>query len=240
MVWTVSWTERGIGQASSQDLIHWSEQRYIPVMEHEPDAQNCWAPELFYDEANQQYLIFWATTIPGRFLETDNQSSEGPPAPGHNHRIYYTTTSDFEEFSETEIFYNQGFNVIDATIEQAGDRFVMFLKDETNRPFTPQKNIRTAFSDEANGPYGPPSEPITGDYWAEGPTAIQIDGIWHVYFDKYIEGEYGVVTSPDLQQWTEQSDQLFVPEEMRHGTVLRVSEEVFNELTEYTGDTMTH
>ena len=47
MVWTVSWQEKGIGYAHSSDLVHWSEQQYIPVMEHEPDAKNCWAPEIY-------------------------------------------------------------------------------------------------------------------------------------------------------------------------------------------------
>ena len=32
MVWTVSWNEKGIGYANSTDLIHWSEQKYLPVM----------------------------------------------------------------------------------------------------------------------------------------------------------------------------------------------------------------
>ena len=32
MVWTVSWADKGIGYASSADLVHWSEQRFIPVM----------------------------------------------------------------------------------------------------------------------------------------------------------------------------------------------------------------
>ena len=44
MVWTSSWTDRIIGYASSRDLIHWSEQQAIPVMMHEPEAHNCWAP----------------------------------------------------------------------------------------------------------------------------------------------------------------------------------------------------
>jgi len=236
MVWTVSWGERGIGYAHSDDLIHWSAQQYIPVMEHEPDARNCWAPELFYDAATGKYLIFWATTIPGRFPETDNQSNEGPPAPGRNHRIYYTTTTDFQRFTNTALFYNQGFNVIDATIRKAGDRYVMFLKDETNQPFTPQKNIRMAFSDRAAGPYGPPSAPITGDYLAEGPTAIHIDGVWRVYFDKYREGAYGVVTSSDLQHWTDQSVKLTMPDGIRHGTVLQISAQRAKRLLEATGD----
>ena len=66
MVWTSSWTDRIIGYASSRDLIHWSEQRALPVMEHEPEALNAWAPELFYDEPSRTYYIYWATTIPGR------------------------------------------------------------------------------------------------------------------------------------------------------------------------------
>jgi len=35
MVWTVSWNERGIGYASSKNLIGWSEQKYIPVMHND-------------------------------------------------------------------------------------------------------------------------------------------------------------------------------------------------------------
>ena len=83
MVWTVSWNEKGIGYANSSDLIHWSEQQYIPVMEHEPGARNCWAPEIFYDEDSKQYLIHWATTIPGRFPETETLGDDK-----YNHRMY--------------------------------------------------------------------------------------------------------------------------------------------------------
>src|SRR5690606_30922976 len=43
MVWTVSWNEKGIGYASSDDLINWSKQEFIPVMEHEDKDRNCWA-----------------------------------------------------------------------------------------------------------------------------------------------------------------------------------------------------
>src|SRR5687768_14397923 len=50
MVWTVSWKDKGIGYANSKDLIHWSEQRFLPVMQHEATARNTWAPELTYDK----------------------------------------------------------------------------------------------------------------------------------------------------------------------------------------------
>lgn len=223
MVWTVSWKERGIGYANSKDLMRWSPQKYIPVMEHEPTARNCWAPELFYDEETGQYLIFWATTIPGRFPVTEAAGDEGL-----NHRMYYVTTRDFETFSPTKLFYDPGFNVIDATVVKSGGRYVMFLKDETRHP--PQKNIRIAYSDRAEGPYGPAGEPITGDYWAEGPSAIRIGDAWIVYFDRYTQHRYGAVKSHDLVRWQDISAEVDFPAGFRHGTVFRAGAEVFEGL----------
>lgn len=218
MVWTVSWGEQGIGYAKSADLVNWSEQQYIPVMEHEPATRNCWAPELFYDDATGRYLIFWASTIPGRFPKGEEQK--------YNHRMYYVTTEDFVTFSDTRLFYDHGFSVIDAAIVKDKDRYVMFLKDETDKPNKPEKNIRIATSQSAEGPYGPPGLPITGDYWAEGPSPIKIGKKWFVYFDKYTQREYGVVTSTDLTHWTDESDKLVMPRGMRHGTVFEISAEL--------------
>ena len=225
MVWTVSWKEKGIGYANSRDLIHWSKQKCIPVMEHEAGARNCWAPEVFYDGANRQYLIFWATTIPGRFPATE-KAGDG----GLNHRMYYVTTKDFETFSATKLFYDRGFNVIDATIVTSGGRYIMFLKDETRNP--PQKNIRMAFSDKAEGPYSTASKPITGDYWAEGPSAIKIGEDWIVYFDKYRKHRYGAVMSKDLTNWRDISDRVSFPGGLRHGTVLAVGKGILDGLLE--------
>jgi sucrose-6-phosphate hydrolase SacC (GH32 family) len=226
MVWTVSWGERGVGYSSSRDLIHWTPQRYLPVMEHEPTARNCWAPEAFYDAPNKQFLVCWATTIPGKFSETDGQTRRNEDDPGYDHRMYYVTTPDFETLSPAKLFYDQGFNVIDATLIQDGQRFVMILKDETDRPHKPEKNLRVAFAEKAVGPYGLPSAPITGNYWAEGPTAIKIGDKWHVYFDKYRDHKYGMVTSPDLVEWTDESDMLRIPSGVRHGTVFEASPEI--------------
>ena len=196
MVWNTSWLERGIGYASSADLVHWSEQQDIPVMQNEPTAKNCWAPEITYDAYHDQYVIYWATTIPGRFPQGET-TLDG----GNNHRIYYTTTSDFKNYTPAKVLYDQGFNVIDATIQPAGKRFMMVLKDETREPV--QKNLRVAFADQVTGPWEAPSEAITGEYWAEGPTAIQLGNQWLVYFDKYTEHKYGAVASTDLERWTD-------------------------------------
>lgn len=223
MVWTPGWQERGVGHASSKDLIHWSEQHYIPVMMHEPAAQNAWAPEAFYDESTGQYLIFWATTIPGRFSETEGQG-DGE----NNHRIYYTATRDFKTFSDTKLFYDPGFNVIDSTIIKAGERYVMFLKNETLTP--EEKNIRIATADRPEGPWSPASSAISGDYWAEGPSSIFWKGYWYVYFDKYMTHQYGALRSADLKQWEDVSSQIFMPEGIRHGTVFAAPRTVLEQL----------
>ena len=223
MVWTTSWNQKAIGYAHSRDLVHWSEQQYIPVMEHEPKARNSWAPEVFYDDAGKQFLIFWSTTIPGRFPETEKSGDNEL-----NHRIYYTKTKDFEAFTPTKLFYDPGFNTIDATIVKDAGRYIMFIKDETRHP--PKKNIRVTVSEKAEGPYGPASKPITGNYWAEGPSAIKIKDMWFVYFDKYRKGRYGAVVSKDLKNWEDISDRIHFPKGTRHGTIFRVPKPILTKL----------
>lgn len=224
MVWTTSWTENGIGVAHSKDLIEWSEQTFVPVMAHEPDAKNCWAPEVFYNDIDKEYLIFWATTIPGRFLKTDEQGDSN-----YNHRMYSVTTKDFKSYSDTKLFYDPGFNVIDSTIFKKDDnQYVMILKNETRRP--PEKNLRVATATNPAGSWSSASKPITGEYWAEGPTTLKIGEYWYVYFDKYVDHKYGAVRSKELQEWEDVSDSVHFPEGFRHGTVLQVECSVLEKL----------
>jgi Glycosyl hydrolases family 43 len=219
MVWTVSWNAKGIGYSSSSDLINWSPQQFIPVMEQEDSARNCWAPEITYDVKKKKYVIYWATTIKGKYPAADPAAESG-----YNHRMYYTTTSDFTSFSKTEILYDKGFNVIDATIIRKGNRYIMFLKDETIKP-VPQKNIRMATSKKLTKGFSQPSEPITGNYWAEGPTVAKIGAAWVVYFDKYRDHKYGAIISKDLIHWVEVSDQISLPPGIRHGTILTITKD---------------
>lgn len=216
MVWTDSWHDRSIGYASSPDLIQWSQQLEIPVMAHEPTAQNCWAPEIIYDGSQKQYMIYWATTIPGRFPATDTFGD-------NNHRIYYTLTKDFKKFTPPQVLIDPGFNCIDATIQPNGKGYVLFFKDETLRPVA-QKNIRLTYSKYLTKGYDAVSPAITGNYWAEGPTVTSLpDRQWIVYFDKYRNGKYGALTSKDLVQWEDVSERLSMPPGSRHGTVLKIS-----------------
>ncbi len=223
MVWTVSWNDKGIGYASSDDLIHWSEQQFIPVMINEPEARNTWAPEITLDPFSQTYMIYWATTINGKFPETASMLESG-----YNHRMYYVTTKDFKTFSETKLLYNPDFNVIDATILSHDNRWVMFLKDETREPA--QKNLKIAYANELTGTYSKASAPITGNFWVEGPTALFRNGTWIVYFDKYRDRKYGAITSTDLVNWTDISEKISLPKGIRHGSILEVTESEYKKL----------
>ncbi|SEG37929.1 Glycosyl hydrolases family 43 [Sphingobacterium lactis] len=223
MVWTVSWTQKGIGYASSPDLIHWSEQQYIPVMEYEENARNSWAPEITYDPETEEYMIYWASTVTGEFPETQIEADDA-----YNHRMYFTKTKDFKTYSETMLLYDPGFNSIDATILNHMGKWTMVIKDETREPV--QKNLKLAYALELDGPYSEASQPITGDYWAEGPTVLLKDGYFYVYFDRYTDHHFGVIRSKDLQHWEDLTEQLEMPEGIRHGSIFRVSAQEYQNL----------
>ncbi len=224
MVWTVSWGEKGIGYAQSRDLLHWNEQQYIPVMEHEKKAMNCWAPEIFFDEEKEEFMLCWSTTIPGRFSETDGTGDEK-----YNHRMYYVSSKDMVNFSETTLLYDPGFNSIDGTLLKHGERYLMFLKDETRHPEA-QKNIRVATGNTPTGPWSPASEAIYDKDWAEGPTIGRVGNGWILYFDRYTANKFGAMWSMDLEHWEDISDQLSFPEDCRHGSILKISRLLLEEL----------
>lgn len=224
MVWTTGWWDQGIGYASSKDLIHWSEQMNIPVMEKFEGTRNSWAPELFYDKKDKTFYIFWSSTIPGMFPEVATSESER----GLNHRQFYVTTKDFRTFSETQVYFNPDFSVIDGAILEKEGTYYFFVKNENSNP--PEKNIRLTTN---NKPYDFPvavSDPITGNYWAEGPTPLQVGEYVYVYFDKYTEHKYGAIRSKDMNHWEDVSGSVSFPEGLRHGTAFAVKESILEAL----------
>lgn len=222
MVWSSGWWDLGFGYASSRDLIQWSDHRLIPVNQDVAGAKNTWAPELFYDQANQQFVILFATTVPGRFPETDNGGD-------HNHRMYWVKTKDFITFSKPELAFNPGYNCIDGTLVKMNDGIAMIFKDE--RPGQKRLHITTAAG--IGKPWSEPGEPILKRNWVEGPTALKAGDVWRLYFDCYKEGHYGAAESHDGKAWTDITDKLQMPKGMRHGTAFSVSPEIYARLLKH-------
>ncbi|WPV69734.1 glycoside hydrolase family 43 protein [Chitinophaga sp. LS1] len=220
LVWTSAWKgDKGFGYASSKDLIHWSDERYIPVMEHEPTAVNVWAPELFYDDENNQFLIIWSTTIPSRF-------PKGTEEEHNNHRLYYTTTRDFVTFSPAKLFFDPGYSVIDGTIvKEANHRYVLVVKDNTR----PERDIKVAFSEHATGPYQAISAPFT-DKLTEGPSATKVGKEWLIYYDNYGTHHYGAIKTIDFKSFTDISAKVSLPTGHKHGTIFKTTKKVLKGL----------
>ena len=213
LVWTTNWKgDKGFGYARSNDMIHWSKQEFIPVMEHEPEVVNVWAPELFYDEESAEFVIIWASTIPFRFAKGEEDEK-------NNHRMYYTTTKDFKTFSKAALFADPGFSIIDAVIvRKEKGKYVLVLKDNTR----PNRNIKVAFSDKVFGPYTNVSAPFTG-YLTEGPTVAKVGKDWLIYFDQYRDKTFGAVKTSDFKEFVNISDQVVVPKDHKHGTITKIN-----------------
>lgn len=227
MVWTTGWWDQHIGYASSKDLINFSEQKIIPVMEHESGTRNSWAPELFYDKSDDMFYIIWASTVPGKFPEIKTSESEK----GLNHRQYFTTTKDFVSFSDTKLFFDPGFSVIDGAIVKKDDTYWFIVKNENSNPA--EKNLRVTFTkDLKEGFPTKVSENISGKTWVEGPSPLIIGEYVYVYFDKYKDKKYGAIRSKNGKDWEDVSDQISFPLGVRHGTTFKVTEEEFKALEE--------
>jgi sucrose-6-phosphate hydrolase SacC (GH32 family) len=110
-VWTNGWESHSIGYAYSDNLKDWQGQKLLPVMEAVEGTVNVWAPEIFYDKAQGKHRIIWSSTV----LEEGEEKKR-------DHRIWSALTGDFSEVEPASLFFDPGYNVIDACIVDLGDR----------------------------------------------------------------------------------------------------------------------
>ena len=110
----------------STDLVNWSKQRMCKVAVD--DAGCTWAPEAYWDDDTEQYVVFWASK-----LKT-----------GGKQRLYYATTRDFYTFSDAQVWFEEDGSVIDTTVIKVDDYYYRYTKNEdgnTNTYGTPSKRI---------------------------------------------------------------------------------------------------
>ena len=236
MVWTSGWWENSVGYASSTDLVNWSPQVALPVMAHEPRTEMCWAPEIRYDEQAQEYLIYWSSSLNG---ETATPAGQHGP---RYFRTYATTTTDFQTFTPTRMFFDpqtpppgtsgEG-GQIDSSSVKIGDKYYLFYKQGYN-----PGGIRYASADMLQGPYEEIFPMFAQDsdtvIW-EGPTAIQIGDYCVVYNDRGLDldrpDRMGAWRSNDMVNWEDISLQMNFPPRTQHGSVLRVPNSLIEQLT---------
>jgi hypothetical protein len=229
MVWTCGWRgDNGFGYAYTKDFIHWSQQQFIPVMAHELDVVNVWAPEIFYDDVMDHFIIIWASAIPSRFPKGQEEEK-------NNHRMYYTITKDFKTFSAAKLFLDPGFSVIDCVIVKRGKNdYVLVLKNNTR----PERNISVAFGRNPLGPYTNFSKPFS-EFLTEGPTVLHTDNDWLIFYDNYGEKKYGAVRTSNFKTFSNISDKISLPEGHKHGTIVKIDEKILSCLLQKTDSLLT-
>ena len=220
LVWTSSWKgDLGFGYSSSKDLIHWSKQQFIPVMKNEPTTVNVWAPDIFYDNEKGDFVVVWASCVPNRF-------KRGVEDENNNHRLYYITTKDFKNISETKLFYDPGFSSIDATIvKRSKNDYVLVFKDNTR----PNRNLKVAFAKSPTGPYTRASTTFSESF-VEGPTVEKISDNYLIYFDEYQKFSFGAVLTKDFIHYSNISKEISVPKGHKHGTIFKASASIVDNL----------
>lgn len=207
MVWTTGWKGHEIGYASSTDLIHWTDQKKVSVMA-DTNAEHTWAPELFFDDTTNTWLIFW--------------SSDGTPW-----AIYYVTTKDFKSFSERKVLFTNGGmgggkasneGPIDAYIlKQASGKYMLFYKKDDN---TGVPTLFFRWGTSPTGPWGEEQGPIMPSTGDEGPSVVKVGDEYRVYTDPFESHFMYMFSSRDLKTWTRVVTDL----RMSHGTVTRIPE----------------
>ncbi|RCW72001.1 alpha-L-arabinofuranosidase B-like protein [Saliterribacillus persicus] len=125
---TDMWNSEYIQCYDSKDLVTFTNSRLLHLNNN---GMHAWAPEVIYDNKSKYYLILWSGN-------TDRN------------RIYVSYTKDFIEVSEAEIFFDPGFDVIDANIKKEGDTYYLYFKDERDPDESPYegKRIKAAYSNE--------------------------------------------------------------------------------------------
>lgn len=208
----------------SEDLIHWSEERLVPVGIEQ--AGCVWAPEAFYDEKEESYLVFWASRV----------QEDGDEKP--KHRIYASLTKDFKEFTPAVKYIEKENHIIDTTIAKEGKYYYRISKDETT------KNIKVDRGEDLlNGPFEPVAYPkLERIYGLEGPEIFRLKDSdeWCLIVDRFAEGK-GYM--PLLCKSLETEDFQMLEDAMydmgkntkRHGSVMSITGKEMVSLTEYYG-----
>lgn len=110
----------------SNDLVHWDKSISIDLESEENmkalgltnvnDMTAAWAPQVIYDPVTKKYVVYYSVGFPDR------------------HRIYYSTVNeDLTEVSLPKLYFDPGYDIIDADIvyNELDGEYVMIYKTES-------------------------------------------------------------------------------------------------------------
>jgi hypothetical protein len=194
MVWTVSWTGKIIGWDTSALLKKgtWGPQVGLAVSSNIANASYSWAPEIFWDDIQSKWMIYWSVSVSGT-----------------NSKIYYSmvTGSDFKTFSPAQVLFDPKYDVIDADIIKVGPaNYQMVFKNESG---TGKCISLASGATTPQGPYTTNSAVVVASQ-TEGPSIVKQGSEYHIFADHYSNNGIAVAksatiapgTSPWPESWT--------------------------------------
>ncbi len=206
----------------TDDLVHFSEEKLIHM--GRDDFGCLWAPEIFFDEINEEYLIHWGST-----LAEDNFTHMS---------IFCSTTKDFVSFTEPKLYFTKTNEILDSHISKIGDTYHLFYKNSDHPPM----NMH-ATSDNLYGPFTHDAafekymEGFGNAGAYEGPTSyILPDGRWCLMLDFFgcEKEKMGYVPfisdTPGVAEFERRSDLVSFPYGFKHGGVIEITDEEYDRL----------
>ncbi|MBQ8762502.1 MAG: glycoside hydrolase family 43 protein [Clostridia bacterium] len=222
----VNWKE--VNSTGSKCLCMWKTDDFITFSEQKRiyfgrDDFGCmWAPEIFYDEINDEYLIHWGSTV-----AEDNFTHMS---------IYCSTTKDFETFSPPKLFFTKDNEILDTHLVKFDGIYHLFYKNAEH----PSMNMH-ATSKNLYGPYE--HDEAFEDYMAtfekpgsyEAPTTLILpDGRWCLMLDffgceKDKMGYVPFVSSKPGDSNFKRADESFsFPYGFKHGGIIEITDEEYD------------
>ncbi len=207
----------------TDDLVNFSSQRLIYF--GRDDFGCLWAPEIFYDEKNDEYLIHWGSTV----KESNYKHMS----------IYCCTTKDFEKFSQPKLFFTKDNEILDSHIVKINNTYHLFYKNSSNPPMNMHATSADLYGpyihDDGFEHYMQNEIANPGSY--EGATSYALpDGRWCLMLDFFgCEKEnmgYIPFISPKAgdMNFTRMTDGFSFPYGFKHGKVIEITQQEYDKL----------
>ena len=207
----------------TEDLVNFSEERLIHF--GRDDFGCMWAPEVFFDEENEKYIVHWSSNTP-----EDNYEKLS---------IYACETKDFETFSAPKLFFTKETGVIDSHIRKIDETYHLFYKNSV-----PSMNMHAS----ASSLYGPYEHDKAFEdymenevYWPgsyeAGTSFVLPDGKWCVMFDFFgcEKDKMGYVpfvsSKPGDMNFTRCPEKFSFPYGFKHGGVVEITDEEYERIS---------
>ena len=181
------WGSLKIHVYESTDLVNWTPTSDEPgITVNQPLAGMTWAPEVYWDDDLEAYVVFFASRM---YHDADHTQTDW------HAQMFYVITRDFKHFTYPPAeWQNTGHSRIDSTIMKIDDYYYRFTKNEAGDPadglergkdiFLERSSVLTAPTYQSD-PTANPDEtwelmdtamttPLTGHH-GEGPEIIKLN-----------------------------------------------------------------